>query len=182
MRDLSRNALLSASLLLALSGCAQVGGTASAGSPEPSKASAPPQAKPIPAPTPGEPTPPPVRAEPSSSTRTPPCYPADEPMTAAEDNPKFGDYVFVEVLPEAIEKVQPVYPDYAHRQGITGVVMVQAQVRRDGTVGDVCIVKSIPPLDEAAAACVKRWRFKPAMANGHPVAVWIGVPVHFTLQ
>ena len=53
---------------------------------------------------------------------------------------------------------------------------------RDGTVADVRIVKSIPPLDSAAAAAVRQWRFKPAMASGQPVAAWVEVPVRFTLH
>ena len=32
-----------------------------------------------------------------------------------EDLPEFGDYVYVEELPEAITKVKPLYPDLAHR-------------------------------------------------------------------
>ena len=130
-----------------------------------------------------EPTPPPERrVSAGGGSFTTPCYPADQPMSDAADNPKFGDYVYVQELPEAIEKVPPVYPESARSRGITGSVMVQAQVRRDGTVGDVCIVKSIPALDAAAAACVKRWRFKPAKVEGNPVAVWVGVPVHFELH
>jgi len=43
-------------------------------------------------------------------------------------------------------------------------------------------VKSIPALDDAAAACVLQWRFKPAMSKGAPVGVWVAVPVHFSLH
>jgi TonB family protein len=37
-------------------------------------------------------------------------------------------------------------------------------------------------LDEAAKACVRQWRFKPAMSHDNPVAVWVGVPLHFSLH
>jgi TonB family protein len=43
-------------------------------------------------------------------------------------------------------------------------------------------VKSIPGLDEAAMACLRQWRFKPALAKGQPVVVWVGVPVKFSLH
>jgi len=96
--------------------------------------------------------------------------------------PKFGDYVYVEELPEAITRVPPSYPEAARRAGVTGTVMVQALVARDGSVADARIVKSIPPLDDAALAAVRQWRFKPAMAHGDPVPVWVGIPVKFSLH
>jgi protein TonB len=120
-------------------------------------------------------------AESEPAPRTPaPALSAAPPSD--EQNPKFGDYVYVEELPEAITKVAPIYPEDARKSGITGIVMVQALVRTDGTVGETRVVKSIPALDDAAMGAVKRWRFKPAMAGGHPVAVWVGVPVRFPPQ
>jgi TonB family protein len=99
---------------------------------------------------------------------------------APGSRPKFGDYVYVEELPEVITKVAPVYPDEAGR--IQGVVLVQALVIEDGTVAECKVVKSIPMLDEAAVACVRQWRFKPALTDGKPVAVWVAVPVRFPPQ
>jgi hypothetical protein len=29
---------------------------------------------------------------------------------------------------------------------------------------------------------VRQWIFKPALSNGEPVAVWVGVPVRFSLH
>ncbi|HEY3216681.1 MAG TPA: energy transducer TonB [Candidatus Eisenbacteria bacterium] len=95
--------------------------------------------------------------------------------------PEFGEYVYVEELPEVVTKVMPAYPEEA-MAGIEGTVQVQALVLEDGTVGDCRIVSSVPGLDEAAVAAVRRWRFKPAMAKGVPVAVWVAVPVRFRLQ
>jgi periplasmic protein TonB len=96
--------------------------------------------------------------------------------------PQFGEYVYVEELPEAITKVPPVYPDIAREAGVDGVVLVQALVGKDGKVKDVRVVKNIPMLDDAAIAAVKQWVFKPALSNNKPVAVWVAVPVRFSLQ
>jgi protein TonB len=93
--------------------------------------------------------------------------------------PKFGDYVFVTELPEAVERTKPEYPAAARGTGVSGTVMVQALVLADGTVGDTRIVKSIPPLDAAAVSCVRQWKFKPARNNEGPTAVWVGVPIRF---
>lgn len=95
--------------------------------------------------------------------------------------PKFGDYVYVDELPEATQRVAPEYPSQALRSRILGTVMVQALVLQDGGVAETRVVNSIPALDEAAVACVKLWRFKPAAAAGQPVAVWVGIPIKFAL-
>jgi protein TonB len=55
-------------------------------------------------------------------------------------------------------------------------------VGKDGFVKDTRVVKSIPELDDAAVASVRQWRFNPAYANGAPVAVWVAVPVKFSLH
>jgi periplasmic protein TonB len=100
----------------------------------------------------------------------------------SDDLPQFGEYVYVEELPEAITKVPPVYPDIAREAGVDGVVLVQALVGKDGKVKDVRVVKPIPMLDDAAITAVKQWVFKPALSNNKPVAVWVAVPVRFSLQ
>ncbi|TMQ48375.1 MAG: energy transducer TonB [Candidatus Eisenbacteria bacterium] len=100
----------------------------------------------------------------------------------SSERPKFGEYVYVDELPEAITKVPRAYPDEARRAGIEGTVMVQCLVLEDGSVGDTWVVKSVPELDEAAVACVRQWRFQPARSKGRPVAVWVAVPVRFSLH
>ena len=76
----------------------------------------------------------------------------------------------------------PAYPDIAREAGVDGTVMVQALVGKDGRVKDTRVVKSIPMLDASALTAVKQWVFKPALSNNKPVAVWVAVPVRFTLH
>ena len=95
---------------------------------------------------------------------------------------KVRGYVWVESLPEAIERVAPVYPEPARLKGVSGVVMVQALVSKMGAVTSTRIVHSIPSLDEAAIRAVEGWRFRPAMADGAPLAVWVAIPVKFRLR
>jgi protein TonB len=99
-----------------------------------------------------------------------------------DELPAFGEYVYVEELPEAVTKVNPNYPDIAREAGVDGVVLVQALVGKDGKVKDTRIVKSIPMLDNAASDAVRLWVFKPALSNNKPVAVWVAVPVRFSLH
>jgi TonB family protein len=108
---------------------------------------------------------------------------ADAPVVVTKEGlPAFGEYVYVEELPEAVTKVAPVYPDEARKARLSGQVVIQALVGTDGAVHDTRVVKSVPGLDDAAVACVRQWRFKPALSRGDPVAVWVAVPVKFTLE
>ena len=121
---------------------------------------------------PPHPTPPPPKA-----MVTPPPKVA---MPPPPHRPEFGEYLYVEELPEAVKKVDPVYPDDQER--VHGVVMVQALVLEDGSIGDARVVDTEPGqgmLGDAAIACVRQWRFKPAMSGGKPVAVWVAIPIRF---
>ena len=100
----------------------------------------------------------------------------------ASELPKFGEYVYVEELPEATYKVPPSYPEASRAAGISGTVMVQALVGRDGRVRDAKVVRSVPELDPEAVAAVEQWRFIPAKTKGRPVAVWVAIPVKFSLH
>jgi len=116
----------------------------------------------------------------SNSLRSPET---STPAPPAEDRlPEFGEYVYVEELPEVISKVEPTYPDDARQAGVEGMVMVQALVGKDGFVKDARAIQSIPMLDEAAVDAVRQWVFKPARSKGQPVAVWVAVPVRFNLH
>ena len=100
----------------------------------------------------------------------------------AETVPKWGDYVQLTELPEAIVRVPPSYPAEARAKGIQGTVMVRALVIKDGTVREAHAVEPLPYLDGAAESCVLQWRFKPAKNGSTPVAVWVSIPVKFTLH
>jgi protein TonB len=109
-------------------------------------------------------------------------HPADPGDCLAEGQTSDERFVFVEELPEAIVKVSPSYPDLAREAGVDGTVMVQAHVCACGEVAETRIQRSIPMLDSAATTAVRQWIFKPALSNGEPVAVWVGVPVRFSLH
>ena len=111
--------------------------------------------------------------------RIPPAKPHEPTNTGL---PAFGEYVPVDILPEAITKVQPVFPDIpkGSTSVLDGTVIVQALMLENGTVGDTRIVKSLPGFDDAAMTAVRQWKFTPAVVKGKPVAVWVAVPIKFT--
>jgi periplasmic protein TonB len=81
-------------------------------------------------------------------------------------------------------QVLPRYPESARRQGIEGTVLVKALVTEQGRVEQVKVERSAghTDLDQAALEAVSRWRFEPARRGRQPVAVWVLIPVEFTLR
>ena len=118
--------------------------------------------------------------------------PAPSPVSASapipgtlytSQSPAPEGYVYVEELPEAIRRVPPEYPEEARKVKAEGTVQVQALVGTDGFVHEVKILSSpSPSLSPAAGDAVRKWVFKPATAYGKPVAVWVTVPVRFSLR
>jgi len=89
--------------------------------------------------------------------------------------------VVIDQGPIAIRKVPPEYPMSTGR-GVQGLVRVQALIGADGRVNDTRIAESVPLLDEAAMTAIRQWEFKPAMAKGQAVPVWVTIPVRFSIH
>jgi TonB family protein len=85
--------------------------------------------------------------------------------------------------PRLLREVRADYTDQARRANITGEVVLEIVVRRDGTVGDVRIMQRLGSgLDERAVQAVRQWRFAPATLKGTPVDVIVEVGVEFKLR
>jgi periplasmic protein TonB len=125
---------------------------------------------PRPDPRPDEPEPiKPAPAPPPQSTAPPSPAPAQD-MGPIRVSPGQG--------PGLIKKVEPRYPDIARAARIEGDVVVDAVIRKDGTVSEVTILRSTNKMfDQACLDAVKQWRFTPS-----PQDVVLTVTVHFTLR
>jgi protein TonB len=96
--------------------------------------------------------------------------------------PLAGDLIWAEQLPEVLEHVAPEYPEPARRTNTEGTVYVQVLAGDDGNVRDAIVLTGPPSLRDASLDAVWRWKFKPALTSGRPVAVWLVVPVTFRLR
>ena len=76
-----------------------------------------------------------------------------------------------EYLP--IVKVAPMYPARAQSQGIEGWVLLSFTVTEAGGVADPKVIESQPPgvFDEAAKKAVLKFKYKPRVESGKPIAV-----------
>jgi protein TonB len=85
--------------------------------------------------------------------------------------------------PRLLREVKADYTDEGRRRNVTGDVELEIVVRRDGSVGDVHVLKGLGSgLDQRAIDAVRQWRFDPARRKGVAVDVIVEVAVEFSLR
>ncbi len=94
------------------------------------------------------------------------------------------DFVVVDTFPEMIYQAAFVYPEEAKKAGVQGKVWIQTLVGKKGTVLGVRLGKTSGHkiLDESALKAGWKNKFKPAIADGKPVATWVTYAVSFELD
>lgn len=88
-------------------------------------------------------------------------------------------------MPTVLAEVKPSYTAEAMRAKIQGIVLVEAVVLPDGSVGQVRVTRSLDStfgLDQEAIKAVRRWRFAPGTRFGQPVPVIVEIELTFTLR
>ncbi len=78
----------------------------------------------------------------------------------------------------------PRYPKEAANNGISGRVVMLVDVAADGSVQDVQVEESRPAgvFDAVSVEAVRKWKFKPVLEHGRPVAHRMRVPIDFDLD
>jgi protein TonB len=84
-----------------------------------------------------------------------------------------------ETPPRPTRQKRPEYPKRAFAAGIEGTVLVKFLVGEQGEVAHLEIRRSIPELDAAAAACLRKWTFEPGRVGGVARPVVAQSPVTF---
>jgi protein TonB len=85
--------------------------------------------------------------------------------------------------PRILHEVKADYSEEARRLRITGDVVLEIVVRRDGLVGDVKVLEGLGGgLSERAIQAVRQWQFVPARRLGAAVDVVVEVAVEFKLR
>jgi len=85
--------------------------------------------------------------------------------------------------PRLLREVRADYTEEARQRGLSGDVVLEIVVRRDGSVGDVKILRGLASgLNDRAVQAVRQWRFAPARRVGTPVDVIVEVAVEFKLR
>ena len=81
-----------------------------------------------------------------------------------------------------VHRVTPVYPEEAKRKHIEGVIILAAQISKDGRIENLSPVSGPKELIPAAIGAVQQWRYQPYFMNGEPVAVHTTITVNFVLS
>jgi len=85
--------------------------------------------------------------------------------------------------PSVRHEVKPDYTEEARQRNMRGDVLLEIVVKRDGTVGNVRVLRGLGyGLDERAVEAVKQWAFNPATRKGVPVDVLVEVAMEFRLR
>ena len=105
----------------------------------------------------------------------------EEIFTAVEQMPQFpgGEAELMKYVANHIK-----YPTMAAENNIQGRVVVKFVVKKDGSVGEVQVLRGKDPdLDKEAVRVVRTLpKFIPGKMNGQAVSVWFTLPINFKLQ
>jgi len=98
-----------------------------------------------------------------------------------EDKPEFpgGQDKMMEFISNNIK-----YPEKAKIDSITGKVFLSFVVKKDGSIGDVQVIRGVHPLLDAEAARVIKMmpNWKPGKQRGKNVNVKFLIPINFKLS
>jgi TonB family protein len=83
---------------------------------------------------------------------------------------------------KVIKSIQPIYPPIAKVRRLSGPVVVEVKVGKDGRVTNPKFVSGQPVFRDAAFDAVKQWIFRPAKLNGQPIEQTTQIKVIFSPQ
>lgn len=81
-----------------------------------------------------------------------------------------------------INKVQPVYPEIARQERLSGVVRLHAIIDKEGNIAELRVISGRCSLARASVDAVRRWRYRPTLLAGQPVEVDTTIDVIFALS
>lgn len=107
--------------------------------------------------------------------------PQEDIFVVVEEMPQYpgGETALMDFINKNLE-----YPKEAKAKNIQGRVICRFEVKADGSIGYVSVLKAIDPLLDAEAIRVLKLMngWKPGMQGGKPVNVWYSVPIIFQLK
>ena len=102
--------------------------------------------------------------------------PADAMPVATEENPSSPSAGLL------LDKVPPVYPPAAKASHVSGVVVLDIMIGKDGRPKDIRVLNTPSPLlTSASKDAVARWRYAPFIVDGQPEEVNTIINVVFSL-
>lgn len=82
-----------------------------------------------------------------------------------------------------IYKVPPEYPAQAKADRLSGTVILNVVVGKDGSVENIQVEKSLrEDCDQSAIDAVRQWKFAPVLVNNEPIEVKTTIEIHYSLK
>jgi TonB family protein len=81
-----------------------------------------------------------------------------------------------------LKSVQPVYPQMARTQHVSGNVQIDALIDADGNVSAMKVLSGPTLLRDAALQSLKQWKYQPAELDGKPTSMHLTVVLQFRAQ
>jgi TonB family protein len=85
-----------------------------------------------------------------------------------------------------ITEIKPVYPKELQREGVQGMVVLEAVILTDGSLGNLRLANNLTQVDQrlvdAAMEAIRFWRYEPTLLNGVPVEVVTTITLDFRLE
>jgi periplasmic protein TonB len=132
--------------------------------------------------TPAPPAPPiDIAQAPAATPPAPPAPAAPPPAPAA---PVVAKIELPSSDADYLNNPPPSYPPVSKRLGEVGKVVVRVFIGSDGAAqkGEVRSSSGFERLDAAALAAALKWRYVPGKRGGVADAMWVNVPINFTLN
>jgi protein TonB len=104
---------------------------------------------------------------------------ANNATPGSKDNPaRVSTGVMMRLL---LHKVDPIYPEDARKDHVSGAVVVAAIVDDQGQIVKASVVSGPEKLRDTALNAVNQWTFKPYLLNGRPAFVQTQFVVNFNI-
>ncbi|MCI0470857.1 MAG: energy transducer TonB [Candidatus Aminicenantes bacterium] len=84
--------------------------------------------------------------------------------------------------PKLMKKVDPVYPAEAKKKNLSGKVVLEGVIDKQGDVADITQATGHPILIQAAMEALKQWKYEPFFKDGKPKEVKFTVELNFKLD
>jgi TonB family protein len=81
--------------------------------------------------------------------------------------------------PRLVSSVLPIYPQIAQQAGVTGTVVVDTTIDKQGNVAKMRVLSGPELLRQAALSALRQWKYQPSKLNGQPISIEMIVSIQF---
>jgi TonB family protein len=89
---------------------------------------------------------------------------------------------FVSTPPRLLSSVTPVYPALARQMNVQGMVVINAKIEPNGTVGQMKVLSGSELLRQSALDALRRFKYEPGRVAGQPAETEITVTMNFSTK